>query len=47
LPGFLTIFYHTLDGLVECNQQSHVAADDLGQDALGGAYLLLSAFIGE
>jgi len=33
-------------GLVEGDQERHIAADDLAQDSLGGAYLLFSAFIG-
>jgi len=33
-------------GLVEGDQERHIAADDLAQDALGDAYLLFSAFIG-
>jgi hypothetical protein len=32
--------------LVEGDQERHIAADDLAQDSLGGAYLLFSAFIG-
>jgi len=47
LPGVLIVPDDFLDGLIESDQEGDIAADDLSQNPLGGAYLLLPALIGD
>ena len=47
LPGFLVVLDDALNGLIECDQQRHVAADDLGQDSGCGADLRFTAAVGD
>ena len=41
------VLYDIVNGLLKCDEQGHIAGDDLGQHAHGGACLRLSAFVGE
>ena len=45
--GFLIVLDDAVNCLVERDQQRHVARDDLGQHAHGGADLRIAAFVGE
>jgi len=44
---FLVILDDVLDGLIECDQQRYIAADDFGQDSGCGADLCFAAAVGD
>ena len=43
----MIVLDNILNGLIECDQQRHVAADDLGQDSGCGADLCFAAAVGD